>query len=150
MMSVESAVDTQIFDAYVEKFLAPSSRPGDIALLDNVKFHYSERSINMIETAGASVRHIPRCSPDFSPIEECISKIREALRKAIVRTVRKLLNALARALEKITIDDVCGWFAHCGYTFSSHLKTAVDVPDTRQNLLPQLACATGGDPDHRV
>jgi hypothetical protein len=58
-MSIEGAIDTQVFDAYVEKFLVPSSPPGDIVPLDNVKFHYSERSIKMIEAAVASVRHKP-------------------------------------------------------------------------------------------
>jgi len=65
-MIVEGAVDTLVFDAYVEKFPVPSLLPGDIALLDNVKFHYSERSINMIEVAGAGVRRLPntrRISP---------------------------------------------------------------------------------------
>jgi transposase len=117
-MSIEGAVDTQVFDAYVEHFLVPTLLPGDKVLLDNVKFHYSERSVNLIKAAGAEVIHIPAYSPDFNPIEECISKIKEALRQAKARTVRKLLNALKRALEKITIDDICGWFAHCGYTFS--------------------------------
>jgi transposase len=91
-VSIEGAVDTQVFDMYAEHFLAPSLLPGDIALLENVKFHNSERPINLIEAAGASVRHIPRYSPDFNPIEECISKIKEALRKAKARTVRKLLK----------------------------------------------------------
>lgn len=117
-MSIEGAVDTQVFDAYVEKFLVPSLLPGDIVLLDNVKFHYSGRSIRLIEAAGASVKHIPAYSPDFNPIEECISKIKEALRKAKARTVRKLFKALAKIIEKVAIDDICGWFVHCGYTFS--------------------------------
>ncbi len=117
-MSIEGAVDTSGFDAYVEKFLVPSLLPGDQVLLDNVRFHYSERSINLIEEAGAGVIHIPAYSPGFNLIEECISKIKEAIRKAKARTVRKLLNALARAIEEITVDDICGWFAHCGYTSS--------------------------------
>src|SRR5262249_27470342 len=115
---IEGAVDTQVFDADVEKFLVPSLLPGDRALLDNVKFHDSERSSNRIEAAGASVKDIPTDSADFNPIEEFIAKNKEAVRKAKSRTVRKLLNALARAIEKITVDDICGWFAHCGYTFS--------------------------------
>jgi transposase len=72
----------------------------------------------LIEVAGARVKHIPAYSPDFSPIEECISKIKEPLRKAKARTVRKLLKALAKIIEKVAIGDICGWFAHCGYTFS--------------------------------
>jgi hypothetical protein len=32
--------------------------------------------------------------------------------------VRKLFKALAKIIEKVAIDDICGWFVHCGYTFS--------------------------------
>ena len=117
-MSIEGAVDTQVFDIYVEHFLVPSLLEGDIVLLDNVKFHYSEQAIGLIEAAGASVLHLPAYSPDFNPIEECISKIKQSLRSAKARTKRKLLNALAKAIKKVTIDNICGWFAHSGYTFS--------------------------------
>ena len=117
-MSVDGAVDTQVFDAFVEHFLVPTLLEDDIVLLDNVKFHYSERAIRLIEAAGADVLHIPAYSPQFNPIEECISKIKQFLRAAKARTRRKLLNALRKAIEKVTIDDICGWFAHCGYTFS--------------------------------
>jgi hypothetical protein len=44
--------------------------------------------------------------------------IKEPLRKAKARTVGKLLKALARAIEKVTVDDICDWFANCGYAFS--------------------------------
>lgn len=117
-MSVEGAVDTLVFDAFVESFLVPTLLADDIVLLDNVKFHYSARAISLIEAAGASVLHIPAYSPAFNPIEECISKIKEFLRAAKARTKRKLLNALRKAIAKVSIEDVCGWFAHCGYTFS--------------------------------
>lgn len=117
-MSIEGAVDTQAFDAFVEHFLVPTLFKDDIVLLDNVKFHYSKRAIQLIEGTGASVLHIPTYSPDFNPIEECISKIKEYLRGVKARTKRKLLNALAKAIEKIATDDACGWFADCGYIFS--------------------------------
>ena len=117
-MSIEGAVNTQVFDAFVEHFLVPTLLKSDIIVLDNVKFHYSARAICLIEAAGASVLHIPAYSPDFNPIEECISKIKGILRELKARTRRKLMNALAKALEKVTVDDICGWFAHCGYTFS--------------------------------
>lgn len=117
-MSIEGAVDTQVFDLYVEKCLAPSLLSGDLVLLDNVTFHYSARAIELIEAVGARVIHLPAYSPDFNPIEECISKIKQTLRKAKARTPRKLLKALAKAIEKVTVDDICGWFAHCGYTSS--------------------------------
>jgi hypothetical protein len=72
----------------------------------------------LIKAAGASVLHIPAYSPDFNLIEERISKIKESLLEFKARTKRKLLNALAKAIEEVTVDDICGWFAHCGHTFS--------------------------------
>jgi hypothetical protein len=71
-----------------------------------------------MKAARVSIIHIPACSPDYNSTEECISKIKEALRGAKAQTVRKLFRSLAQAIEKIPIDDICGWFAHCGYTFS--------------------------------
>jgi transposase len=118
MMTIEGAVDTQVFDLYVEHFLVPELIEGDIVVLDNVKFHYSQRAISMIEAAGARVEHLPAYSPDFNPIEECISKIKAILRSLKARTKRKLNNALAKAIKMVSIDDICGWFAHCGYVFS--------------------------------
>jgi len=117
-MSIEGAINTEVFDLYVEHMLVLVLQPGDIVLLDNVKFHYSEQAIRLIEAAGAEVLHIPAYSPDFNPIEECISKIKETLRSLKARTKRKLYNALAKAIEKITAQDILGWFKHCGYVFS--------------------------------
>lgn len=118
MMSIEGAFDTEAFDAYVQNFLAPTLLKGDIVLLDNVKFHYSQRAIELIEQVGARVLHIPAYSPDFNPIEECISKIKALLRTAKARTDRALRAALAKAIKKVAIDDICGWFADCCYAFS--------------------------------
>ena len=117
-MTIEGAVDTQVFDLYVEHFLIPDLIEGDIVLLDNVKFHHSQRAIELIKAAGAKVMHLPAYSPDFNPIEECISKIKSILRSLKARTKRKLHNALAKAMKMVSIDDICGWFAHCGYTYS--------------------------------
>lgn len=118
MMTIEGAVDTQVFDLYVEHFLVPELLEDDIVLLDNVTFHYSQRAISLIKAAGAEVVHLPAYSPDFNPIEECISKIKAILRSLKARTKRKLNNALAKAMKMVSIDDICGWFADCGYIFS--------------------------------
>ena len=103
---------------YVAQMLVPNLRAGNIVLLDNVKFHYSPRAIALMEAAGARVFHIPAYSPDFNPLEECISKIKEALRSMKARTQRKLFNALAKAIATVTESDIRGWFEHCGYVFS--------------------------------
>ena len=52
MMTIEGAVNTQVFDLYVEHFLVPELIKGDIVVLDNVKFHHSQRATSLIEAAG--------------------------------------------------------------------------------------------------
>jgi transposase len=96
----------------------PELRGDEWVLLDQVRFHFSPRAIQLIEATGAGVLHIPAYSPDFNPIEECISKIKEFLRSVKARTKRKLLRALAKAIAKVTAADIRGWFKHCGYVFS--------------------------------
>jgi transposase len=117
-MMIEGAVNSEVFELYVKHLLVPCLRPGTIVLLDNVKFHYSPKAIEVIEAAGACVVHIPAYSPAFTPIESCIAKLKETLRSFKARTTRKLANALAKALALVTERDIRGWFEHCGYVFS--------------------------------
>ena len=121
-MTIEGAVNSEVFDLYVEHCLAPALRPGDIVFLDNVRFHYSERAVNLIKAARGRVEYLPAYSPDFDPIEECISKLKAILRTLKARTQRKLGNALRYAIEQVTLDDIRGWFRHCGYTYSLKRK----------------------------
>jgi transposase len=117
-MTIEGAVNSEGFEVYVQHLLVPCLRPGNLVLLDNVKFHYAPKALELSEAAGASVLHIPAYSPDFNPLEGCIAKLKTALRAFKARTKRKLTNALAKALALITKDDIRGWFEHCGYVFS--------------------------------
>jgi transposase len=63
----------------------------------------------MIENTGARVVYLPPYSPDFNPIEECISKIKAVLKKERPDTQRKLGNSLRRAINKVSPTDILGW-----------------------------------------
>ena len=115
-MTLEGAFDGTSFALYVEHVLVPELRAGEIVILDNVPFHKNARAVSLIEAAGAQVLPLPAYSPDLNPIEQCIAKFKEALRSAKARTVRRLQNALARALQQVTQADIRGWLTHCGYT----------------------------------
>ena len=117
-LMIEGAFDAEIFAGYVEQMLLPCLRKGAILILDNIKFHYSPKALALIEAAGVKVLYLPAYSPDFNPIEECISKIKAALRRGKARTQRKLYKALAKAIALVTENDIIGWFNHCGYVFS--------------------------------
>lgn len=117
--TLPGAFDTDAFDAWVGAALLPVLFPGDIVILDNVRFHFAGRAGQLIAAAGCRVVPLPPYSPDFNPIENCISKIKQFLRQAKARTLRKLYRALRQAIETITPDDIAAWFVHCGYIYSS-------------------------------
>ena len=73
----------------------------------------------MIEEAGCSVIYLPPYSPEWSPIEECWSKIKTVLRTVGARTKAALSEAVQEAWQRITPEDTQGWFEHCGYRRAS-------------------------------
>jgi transposase len=115
-MTVTGSVDTICFDAYVEQVLSPCLRRGDVVVLDNLGAHKASCLEQVAEARGAQVLWLPPYSPDYSPIENCWSKIKMALRAAKARTRDELDKALAKALKLVTKADIQGWFAHCGYS----------------------------------
>jgi transposase len=117
-MMLEGALNSEVFEQYVEHWLVPCLRPGNLVWLDHVKFHYSPRAIAWIEATGAKVLPIPAYAPDLNPLEQCIAKLKETLRSFKARTKRTLSNALATALALVTEGDIRGWCEHCGYVFS--------------------------------
>jgi transposase len=114
-VTLEGALDTRTFEVYVEQVLAPTLRPDDIVVLDNLSAHQSARARQAVEARGAHLWFLPAYSPDFSPIEEAFAKLKARLRRAEARTREALETALGQALEAITPQDARGFFAHCGY-----------------------------------
>jgi transposase len=114
-LAVEGPTTKAVFGAYVEQVLAPSLRPGQVVILDNLGAHKGERVRELIEERGCSLLFLPPYSPDFSPIEEAFSKIKALLRKAAVRVRGALVEAIGRAISAVTPEDAMGFFSHCGY-----------------------------------
>lgn len=50
--------------------------------------------------------------------EEAFSKVKNLIRKAKARTLEALFAVTARALEAISQEDACGFFADCGHDTS--------------------------------
>jgi transposase len=116
-MTLEGTTDTESFRAYVQAILAPTLRPGDIVVMDNLSPHKSDPTLALIRQAGAEVMFLPAYSPDLNPIEMMWSKVKNFLRAAEARTEEQLLTAIGQALAQITPKDALNWFAHCGYSF---------------------------------
>jgi transposase len=117
-MVVDGAVNGDVFRAYVEQVLAPTLKPGDIVVLDNLQSHKVEGVRAAIEAAGAEVRYLPPYSPDMNPIEQAFAKLKTLLRKAEARTVDALWTAIGQLVDCITAQDCRNLFQNCGYVRS--------------------------------
>ena len=114
-VSIEGSTDAEVFEAYVEEFLAPTLEAGQVMVLDGLGAHRTGRVRELVEERGADLSFLPSYSPDLNPIEEAFSKIKNIVRKAGARTREALDEAMGEALRVVTLEDVAGWFSHCGY-----------------------------------
>jgi hypothetical protein len=71
-LAVEGATTATVFEAYVEQVLAPSLRPGQIVVVDNLGAHKGQKVRELIEERGCRLLYLPPYSPDFNPIEESL------------------------------------------------------------------------------
>ena len=114
-MTIESPTDGDVFLAYLEQVLCPRLRPGQVVIMDNLAAHKVTGVRALIEATGARLLYLPPYSPDFNPIEQAWSKIKQYLRSAKARTIEALDQAIAEALAAITPENAAAWFSHCNY-----------------------------------
>ncbi len=114
-MAVEGSTTKEVFEAYVEHFLTPALRPGQVVVMDNLGAHKGERVRELIEGRGCELLYLPPYSPDLNPIEEAFAKVKALLRQARARTREALVEVIGRALDAVTSRDARGFFGHCGY-----------------------------------
>src|SRR5271170_5636591 len=107
-MTVDGAVNADVFIAFVEKTLAPTLQAGDIIVMDNLSSHKGARVRQLIESAGAEVLFLPPYSPDLNPIEMAFSKLKQLMRSAAHRTIERLWSDVQRMLDRITVSDAEG------------------------------------------
>jgi transposase len=108
------STDSAVFQAYVDQMLVPELRAGDVVVFDNIKPHLSAAVAKSIEGAGAGALPLPPYSPDYTPIEEMFSKVKQGLRRARARTKAGLVEAVGEVLRSVTRQDIRGWFQHAG------------------------------------
>ena len=116
---LDGAINGRSFRAWVEQVLAPTLRPGDVVVLDNLSSHKVRGVGEAIEARGATMRHLPPYSPDLNPIEQAFAKLKALLRTAAERTVDGLWNAIGRLLELFPPAECANYLANSGYPRSA-------------------------------
>jgi transposase len=114
-MSIQGSSDTESFGLYMRNVLAPRLRAGQIVLMDNLSVHRSGWVRDIIEQKGCQLWLLPPYSPDFNPIEEAFSKVKNLSRKVKARTFQALFAATAGALGAVSEEDARAFFKDSGY-----------------------------------
>jgi len=114
-MVIEGAMDGDAFKAYVKQLLAPSLKPRDIVIMDNLSSHKVTGVREAIKAAKASLLYLPSYSPDLNPIELAFSKLKALLRKAAARSLEDLEQAIAEAIDQFSTQKCPNFFKHAGY-----------------------------------
>lgn len=112
---LDGPIDGVSFRGYVERFLAPALKRGDVVVMDNLASHKVAGVAEAIASRGARVCYLPPYSPDLNPIEKLWSKIKTLVRRGAARTQHALLRAVAAAFRAVAPTECRNYFASCGY-----------------------------------
>jgi putative transposase len=112
---VDGPINGVIFRAWVEQFLVPELRPGDVVVLDNLGSHRAQAIRHAILAAGARLAFLPPYSPDFNPIEQVFAKIKHWLRMAQARSIDAIHDHVATLVRGISQTECANCFRAAGY-----------------------------------
>jgi transposase len=115
---VDGPINGVIFRAYVEQFLVPELRSGDIVILDNLGSHRAQAIRRAVLAAGARLAFLPPYSPDFNPIEQVFAKVKHWLRMAQARSIDAIHDNIATLVAAIGANECASYFRNTGYVSS--------------------------------
>ena len=104
------------FHAYVEQFLVPTLKPGDVVILDNLGSHKGKAVRKAIRNVGARLVFLPKYSPDLNPIEQLFAKFKTLLRKAGgAESYEALSDACGEILAQYPPAECAAYLKNAGY-----------------------------------
>ena len=112
---IDGPINGASFLAYVEQFLVPTLKPGDIVIIDNLGSHKALAVRRALRAVGAKLFFLPPYSPDLNPIEQVFAKLKTLLRKAAERTVEATFARIGALLGAFTPRECANYFRNAGY-----------------------------------
>ena len=112
---LDAPMNGTLFRTYVEKVLAPTLRPGDIVIADNLSSHTGAAVRRAIRAVGARLFLLPKYSPELNPIEQLFAKFKHLLRKAAARTREAVCTTIGELLGSYTADECANYLRNSGY-----------------------------------
>ena len=93
-MCFKGTCNTELFNVWIEQFLIPELKVGQVVVMDNAAFHKSPKTRELIEAAGCFLIFLPPYSPDLNPIEKYWANLKARIKSTIVN-----FNSLANAVD---------------------------------------------------
>lgn len=112
---IDGPMNGEAFLAYVEQILAPTLRPDQFVIMDNLSSHKVWGVEQAITARNAMPLYLPPYSPDLNPIENLFAKLKALLRAAAERTVGTLWDRIGSLLNHFTPHECRNYFRHAGY-----------------------------------
>ena len=105
----------EIFLAYTEQMLAPTLKPGDVVVMDNLPAHKVAGVEAAVRAVGASILYLPPYSPDLNPIEKMFAKLKAHLRKVKARSFDALVEEIGSLIRSLTPKECRNYLESSGY-----------------------------------
>lgn len=112
---LDGPVNAASFQAWIDQMLAPTLRPGDIVVMDNLSSHKGPGIRRAIRAAGAKLFFLPPYSPDLNPIEKMFAKLKTLLRKAAERTAEATWRRIGTLLDNFPPQECANYVRSAGY-----------------------------------
>lgn len=93
-------MNAEIFATYLELVLIPMLRAGMVLIIDNARFHKSQKINKLMEAAKCRLIYLPPYSPDYNPIEHRWSGIKTRI-KSIAKDVEDFYEATVQGLAEV-------------------------------------------------
>src|SRR5215471_13601753 len=113
--TIDGVMTGKRFLAYVKRRLAPTLKRNEIVMIDNLPAHKAAGVREAIEARGATLRYLPKYSPDLNPIEMAFSKLKAHLRKVGERRIPRLRRRIGSFARNLTAREAANYFRHAGY-----------------------------------
>ena len=106
--------------------------PHSVVLFDNCSIQHVPEVVKSIQDVGALLHFLPPYSPDFAPIEETFSKVKQAM-KSIEKEntyTSACESILLQSFLEVTPEDCQGWIKDCGIYNACLAYNVVQSPNT--------------------
>ena len=120
--TLKGTSDGDTFYSFVHTRLLPQlmpyngTNPHSVVIMDNCSIHHVPEVVKSIQDVGALLHFLPPYSPDFAPIKETFSKVKQAM-KSIEKENTYTSNCesiLLQSFLEVTPEDCQGWIKDCG------------------------------------